>query len=113
MDANSPASSPNGHPAEAAPNGAAHPSPREPLDGSLRLGTRAISNVAGDAGQSRELGRHPVTTYASVPEAERYRRIMRVFFLNKTRDLDWRLTPEQVAAKLRDTFGLVLGSPTL
>jgi uncharacterized protein (TIGR02677 family) len=36
-----------------------------------------------------------------------------VFFLNKTRDLDWRLTPEQVAAKLRDTFGLELGSPTL
>jgi uncharacterized protein (TIGR02677 family) len=73
----------------------------------------ASNDAAPGGGEPRELGRHPVTTYASIAGAERYRRIMRVFFLNKTRDLDWRLTPEQVAAKLRDAFGLVLDTTAL
>lgn len=47
----------------------------------------------------------PVVSYAIGEHAERHRRIMRVFYLNKTRDIGLQLTPAQVQARLRVEFG--------
>jgi len=98
---------PNGN-NDAANGIAPHPAPVEHADGPQETGTRAP-----EPAPSRGLGAHSATAYASAPEAERYRRIMRVFYLNKTRDLNWRLNPEQVAAKVRDAFGLELDTATM
>ena len=47
----------------------------------------------------------PMVSYAIGERAERHRRIMRVFYLNKTRDIGLQLTPAQVQARLRVEFG--------
>lgn len=57
--------------------------------------------------ERREVG------YAVGEHAERYRRIMRVFFLNKTRDIGWQLSPGDVQARLATEFGAALGDETL
>lgn len=44
-------------------------------------------------------------SYAVGEHAERYRRIMRVFFLNKTRDIGWQLAPHDVQRRLATEFG--------
>lgn len=57
--------------------------------------------------ERREVG------YAVGEHAERYRRIMRVFFLNKTRDIGWQLGPGDVAHRLRAEFGIALPDDVL
>lgn len=67
--------------------------------------------VAGTAPRA-PLGAHPVLRYAVVPEAERYRRIMRVLYLEH-RNFGLRLSPEAIAARLREAFALELDVHTL
>jgi len=52
-------------------------------------------------------------SYAVGEHAERYRRVMRVFFLNKTRDIGWQLTPQDVQQRLADEFGARLDDDVL
>lgn len=52
-------------------------------------------------------------SYAVGEHAERYRRIMRVFLLNKTRDIGWQLSPGDVQLRLVSEFGASLADDTL
>lgn len=52
-------------------------------------------------------------SYATGEHAERYRRIMRVFFLNKTRDIGWQLAPNDVQLGLATEFGATLEADVL
>ena len=63
--------------------------------------------TAGGLPERREV------SYAVGEHAERYRRVMRVFFLNKTRDIGWQLGPGEVAQRLRAEFGVVLAGDVL
>ena len=51
--------------------------------------------------------------YAVGEHAERYRRIMRVFLLNKTRDIGWQLSPADVQSRLASEFGVRLDDDVL
>lgn len=53
-------------------------------------------------GEQRALG------YAVGENAERNRRIMRIFYLNKRRDIGWQLAPADVQRRLREEFGYEL-----
>lgn len=53
------------------------------------------------------LSAQPVLTYATTPNAERYRRLMRVLWLEH-RHFGLRLRPEEIAERARDLFGLPL-----
>ncbi len=57
--------------------------------------------------ERREVG------YAVGEHAERYRRIMRVFHLNKTRDIGWQLSPAGVQRRLAAEFGAQLPDDVL
>jgi uncharacterized protein (TIGR02677 family) len=57
---------------------------------------------------SAALAPQPVVGYAHGDHAERHRRIMRVFYLNKLRDIGWQLSPADVQRRLREEFGLAL-----
>ncbi|MDP1846839.1 MAG: TIGR02677 family protein [Solirubrobacteraceae bacterium] len=52
-------------------------------------------------------------SYAVGEHAERYRRIMRVFFLNKTRDIGWQLAPHDVQRRLAAEFGATVETDVL
>jgi uncharacterized protein (TIGR02677 family) len=52
-------------------------------------------------------------SYAVGEHAERYRRIMRVFLLNKTRDIGWQLSPADVQSRLASEFGARLDDDVL
>src|SRR4051812_769714 len=52
-------------------------------------------------------------SYAVGEHAERYRRIMRVFVLNKSRDIGWQLGLGDVAGRLRAEFGVTLPDDVL
>src|ERR1700736_4696983 len=52
-------------------------------------------------------------SYAIGEHADRYRRFMRVFFLNKTRDIGWQLGPGDVAQRLHAEFGVVVADDVL
>ncbi len=52
-------------------------------------------------------------SYAIGEHAERYRRVMRVFFLNKTRDIGWQLAPGDVRERLATEFGATLDDDVL
>jgi uncharacterized protein (TIGR02677 family) len=52
-------------------------------------------------------------SYAIGEHAERYRRVMRVFFLNKTRDIGWQLSPGDVQQRLAVEFGTHLDDEVL
>jgi len=52
-------------------------------------------------------------SYAVGEHAERYRRIMRVFLLNKTRDIGWQLAPGDVQLRLQTEFGAALPDEVL
>ncbi|MBA2348110.1 MAG: TIGR02677 family protein [Solirubrobacterales bacterium] len=52
-------------------------------------------------------------SYATGEHAERYRRIMRVFLLNKTRDIGWQLSPGDVQLRLQQEFGAALPDDAL
>ncbi len=52
-----------------------------------------------------DLRAHPVLRYATAEDAERYRRIMRVLFLEH-QAFGLRLRPDQVGERLQDRFGL-------
>ncbi|MEV4423056.1 TIGR02677 family protein [Patulibacter sp. NPDC049589] len=52
-------------------------------------------------------------SYAVGEHAERYRRIMRVFLLNKTRDIGWQLSPADVQRRLEAEFGQALPDDVL
>ncbi|MGH2862769.1 MAG: DUF2397 family protein, partial [Solirubrobacteraceae bacterium] len=52
-------------------------------------------------------------SYAVGEHAERYRRIMRVFLLNKTRDIGWQLSPTDVQSRLQSEFGARLEDDVL
>ena len=52
-------------------------------------------------------------SYAVGEHAERYRRIMRVFLLNKTRDIGWQLSPADVQSRLQSEFGVRLDDDVL
>ncbi len=52
-------------------------------------------------------------SYAVGEHAERYRRIMRVFLLNKTRDIGWQLAPADVQQRLVVEFGARLDDDAL
>lgn len=52
-------------------------------------------------------------SYAVGEHAERYRRIMRVFLLNKTRDIGWQLSPADVQRRLSTEFGQALPDDVL
>jgi uncharacterized protein (TIGR02677 family) len=68
--------------------------------------------TAADPPGRPPLGPHPVLRYAVAPEAERYRRIMRVIYAEH-RNFGLRLSPEAVAGRLRDAFALELDPPSL
>lgn len=51
--------------------------------------------------------------YAVGEHAERYRRIMRVFHLNKVRDIGWQLAPADVQRRLEAEFGAALAEDVL
>jgi uncharacterized protein (TIGR02677 family) len=51
--------------------------------------------------------------YAVGDHADRYRRIMRVFYLNKTRDIGWQLSPADVGRRVTEEFGLDLPDDVL
>jgi len=53
------------------------------------------------------LAAQPVLTYATVPNAERYRRVMRVLWLEH-RHFGLRLRPEEIAERIRELSGLPL-----
>jgi uncharacterized protein (TIGR02677 family) len=61
----------------------------------------------GGLPERREVG------YAVGEHAERYRRIMRVFFLNKSRDIGWQLSPGDVQLRLAAEFGASLPDDVL
>ncbi len=52
-------------------------------------------------------------SYAVGEHAERYRRVMRVFLLNKTRDIGWQLAPADVQTRLAIEFGARLDDDVL
>ncbi|HEX4344259.1 MAG TPA: TIGR02677 family protein [Solirubrobacteraceae bacterium] len=52
-------------------------------------------------------------SYAVGEHAERYRRVMRVFLLNKTRDIGWQLSPHDVRQRLATEFGAGLEDEVL
>jgi len=52
-------------------------------------------------------------SYAVGEHAERYRRVMRVFLLNKTRDIGWQLAPADVQSRLAAEFGTRLDDDVL
>jgi uncharacterized protein (TIGR02677 family) len=52
-------------------------------------------------------------SYAVGEYAERYRRIMRIFLLNKTRDIGWQLAPADVQSRLASEFGARLDDDVL
>ncbi|MEJ7797943.1 MAG: TIGR02677 family protein [Solirubrobacteraceae bacterium] len=52
-------------------------------------------------------------SYAIGEHAERYRRVMRVFFLNKTRDIGWQLSPHDVRQRLAAEFAATLEEEVL
>jgi uncharacterized protein (TIGR02677 family) len=54
------------------------------------------------------LGEQRAVSYAVGEHADRNRRIMRVFYLNKKRDIGWQLSVADVQRRLRDEFGLEL-----
>jgi uncharacterized protein (TIGR02677 family) len=54
------------------------------------------------------LGEQRVVAYAIGEHVDRNRRIMRVFYLNKKRDIGWQLTPTDVQRRLRDEFGYAI-----
>lgn len=73
----------------------------------------AARNDPGPVGQAAAaappaLAAQPVLTYATVPNAERYRRVMRVLWLEH-RHFGLRLRPEEIAERVRELSGLVLG----
>lgn len=78
---------------------------------------RALAETSGnDPGPARTracmseappLAAAPVMTYATVPNAERYRRLMRVLWMEH-RHFGLRLRPEEVATRVRELFGLEL-----
>jgi uncharacterized protein (TIGR02677 family) len=61
---------------------------------------------------SDRLGAHPVLSYAVAGEAETYRRIMRVLYLEH-QSFGLRLRPAQVADRLRDRYALSLDTELL
>jgi uncharacterized protein (TIGR02677 family) len=75
---------------------------------------RSALELAGGAGTaepippaSERLGAHPVLSYAVAGEAETYRRIMRVLYLEH-QSFGLRLRPAQVADRLRERYALTL-----
>jgi uncharacterized protein (TIGR02677 family) len=54
------------------------------------------------------LAEQKVLRYAAGENAERNRRIMRIFYLNKRRDIGWQLAPADVQRRLREEFGYEL-----
>lgn len=73
----------------------------------------AIGGEAPDAQQADPLGPVALVSYAHGDHAERHRRIMRVFYLNKTRDIGLQLSPSQVADRLRTEFGYTVDADSL
>jgi uncharacterized protein (TIGR02677 family) len=63
--------------------------------------------MSGGLPERREVG------YAVGEHAERYRRIMRAFHLNKTRDIGWQLAPADVQRRLVAEFGVELPDDVL
>jgi uncharacterized protein (TIGR02677 family) len=57
--------------------------------------------------EAQPLAPQPVLTYATVPNAERYRRLMRVLWMEH-RHFGLRLRPEEVGARVRELYGLDL-----
>jgi uncharacterized protein (TIGR02677 family) len=70
-------------------------------DDSGPAGTRRIAHEA------QALAAQPVLTYATVPNAERYRRLMRVLWIEH-RHFGLRLRPEEIGDRARELFGLRL-----
>jgi hypothetical protein len=68
----------------------------------------AIGGKAPPTQQADPLAPVALVSYAHGDHAERHRRIMRVFCLNKTRDIGLQLSPSQVADRLRSEFGYSL-----
>jgi len=63
--------------------------------------------TTGGLPERREVG------YAVGEFAERYRRVMRLFLLNKTRDIGWQLSPGDVQLRLATEFGVTLADDVL
>ncbi len=72
----------------------------------------AIGGAAPLPQQADPLAPVALVSYAHGDHAERHRRIMRVFYLNKTRDIGLQLSP-QVADRLRSEFGYSLDADSL
>lgn len=78
------------------------------VDAAMRDPGPAPSASAGDPGRpAPALVAQPALTYATVPNAERYRRLMRVLWLEH-RHFGLRLRPEEVAERARELFALPL-----
>jgi uncharacterized protein (TIGR02677 family) len=63
--------------------------------------------VPNGFGRAPALAAQPVLTYATVPNAERYRRLMRVLWIEH-RHFGLRLRPEEIADRARELFALPL-----
>jgi uncharacterized protein (TIGR02677 family) len=68
---------------------------------------RALAAARSDADRPAPLGAQPVLKYAVVDEAERYRRLMRVLFI-ENQSFGLPLTPSQVGVRAREQFALEL-----
>jgi uncharacterized protein (TIGR02677 family) len=62
------------------------------------------SGAEDTVGEAQALAAQPVMTYATVPNAERYRRLMRILWMEH-RHFGLRLRPEDVAARAHALFG--------
>jgi uncharacterized protein (TIGR02677 family) len=79
----------------------------------LAVEARALAEpVPAEERSAPPLSAQPVLKYAVVEEAERYRRLMRVLFL-ENQSFGLPLTPSQVGARAREQFGLELDAEAL
>ena len=77
--------------------------PLHVLDAAVELAVAAAPPSYPPAAE--DLRAQPVLRYATAEDAERYRRIMRVLFLEH-QAFGLRLRPDQVAQRLHERFGL-------
>lgn len=85
----------------------------ELVEGALGLaGVGEPSRTPGGIPAPERLGAHPVLRYATAEEAEAYRRIMRVLYLEH-QAFGLRLRPTQVADRLRERYALSIDAAWL
>src|SRR5688572_22891357 len=86
--------------------------PADVLDAVVKLARRPAAVSPATDIEPQALRAQPVLRYATAEDAERYRRIMRVLYLEH-QAFGLRLRPDQVAERLHQRFGLREGADLL